>query len=102
MNRKIGLAISAVIIAYALWNGRNLILGPSIKVIATNFPANPVTIKGLAKNVSFISLDDRQIFADKDGSFSEDVLLLPGYNIIKIEGEDRFGKKTEFILKLYK
>ncbi len=102
MSKKIGIVLFAIIIAYAVWNGRNLLLGPRIKVLSTNFPENPITVRGLAKNVSFISLNDRQIYADKEGNFSEEVLLLPGYNIINISGRDRFGQETSYTLKLYK
>ena len=104
MNRgkKIGIGLFAIIILYAFWNGRNLILGPRITVTPPLKDVNPIIIKGVAKNVSFLSLNGRQIFVDKDGNFLEDVLLLPGYNIITIEGGDRFGKEKTVVLKLYK
>lgn len=103
---KIGITVFVIILAYAVWNGRNLILGPSLKVLSP-FPGeeisgNPVTVRGLAKNVSFISLNNKQIFVDKSGHFSEEVLLLPGINIIHINGKDRFGKEKVLSLELYK
>ncbi len=54
-------------------------------------------ISGTAKNASSLSLDDRPIVIDLAGSFEEQLLLEPGYNIISMKAEDRFGKKTEKI-----
>jgi hypothetical protein len=101
-GKKIGIALFAIIVLYALWNGRNLILGPQIEVLPLSSEENPINIQGKARNVSFLSLNGRQIFVDKEGKFSEEVLLLPGYNIITIEGRDRFGKTNSAVIKIYK
>jgi hypothetical protein len=42
-----------------------------------------------------MSLYDRPLYTDIKGNFSEKLLLSPGYNIIKIVAEDKFGSKTE-------
>ena len=105
-NKKVILFVFVIILVYAVWNGRNLLLGPQIaispvpqNIIGTS--SNPLLIKGVAKNVSFLSLDGREIFVDKNGNFSEDMLLLPGYNIIEIYGKDRFGKERKLSLNIY-
>ncbi len=54
-------------------------------------------IEGTATNASSLSLDDRPIVIDLKGAFAEQLLLQPGYNIISMKAEDRFGKKTEKI-----
>ncbi len=59
-----------------------------------------VVISGRAENVSRISLNDGQIFVDANGNFSEKLLLLPGYNILTLRAEDRFGKKVIKTLEL--
>ena len=59
-----------------------------------------VTIKGVAENISHISLNDRSIFIDEEGRFQEKLLLSYGYNIMTIKAEDKFGRKTEEILEL--
>lgn len=104
-NKKIAVLLFFMLLAYAVWNGRNLILGPIIKIdspLSGDNVTNPlVTIKGLVRNVSFMSLNGRQIFVDKSGNFSEDVLLLPGYNEIDISAQDRFGKQKTDSLYLY-
>jgi len=89
---------------YGYSKTKDLIDGPRISVSSpedgeTLFQSASV-ISGTAKNVSFLSLNDRPIFVDKNGNFSETVALLPGYNILSVRGIDKFGKKTEKTLQL--
>ena len=79
-------------------------MGP---VITINEPKNGSTtdeqmikIAGAAKNIKSISLDDRPIFIDEAGSFSEKLLLSNGYNIIKISAWDKFDKKTDRLIEV--
>lgn len=102
----IGLIVTAIA-GYSFFQARNLIRGPQI-FLATPAEgatlASPlVAVKGIAKNVSFITLNGRQIFVDNDGNFDEELLLSPGYNQWKIEAKDKFGrivsKRIELVLK---
>jgi len=52
-------------------------------------------LSGIARNATMLSLDDKPVLVDQSGAFSEELLLLPGYNIITLKAEDRFGKKTQ-------
>lgn len=54
-----------------------------------------ITIKGNAKNATYLSLNGREIFIDKDGSFSEQVSLLSGLSVVTIDAQDKFGKVSE-------
>ena len=53
------------------------------------------TIKGYAKNATYISLNGREIYIDKDGSFKEAIALIPGYSVVTIDAVDKFGKSKE-------
>ena len=53
------------------------------------------TIKGKAKNATYITINGREIFIDKDGSFSEPIALIPGFSVITIDTQDKFGKSKE-------
>ena len=92
------------ILGYALFQARNIISGP---IVIVQEPENGATldyslvdIKGTAKNISHISMNDRQIFTDDKGEFNEKLLLSYGYNIITIKAKDRFGRDTEKTLEL--
>lgn len=93
-----------IILGYALFQARNIISGPVVKI---QTPKNGISlehslmnIEGVAKNISYISMNDRQIFTDDKGEFSEKLLLSYGYNIITIKARDRFGQETEETLEL--
>ena len=59
-----------------------------------------IDVAGIATNISAISLNDRPIFIDESGAFSEKLMLYPGYNIIKLRAEDKFGSTVENDLEL--
>ncbi len=54
-----------------------------------------IQVKGNAKNAVYLSLNGREIFIDKDGSFSEPLALLPGLSVVTINAQDKFGKSKE-------
>ncbi len=54
-----------------------------------------VKVLGKAKNATYISLNGREIFIDKDGNFTENIALLPGLSVITLSAEDKFGHVDE-------
>jgi len=97
-------AISLLILGYGLFQARNIINGPEINITTPKDGENVadplVSITGSTTNITYISLDDRQIFIDKAGSFSEKLLVPPGYTIIKLEARDKFGRTTKKLIQL--
>lgn len=106
-NAKVFTVIFAVVllVSYGLYNARDLIRGPSIEILSpphfTETRENTVTIKGMAKNVTFISLNERPISIDPKGVFEEKLLLSQGSNIIVLKGRDRFKKEVSETLEVY-
>ncbi len=94
-----------IFVAYGIFNARNFIFGPSIEVVepeANLLSENRlISIKGFAKNTSFLKLNNRSIFTDKEGYFNEKLLLNNGYNIIQIVGRDRFRNETKKEFRVY-
>jgi hypothetical protein len=89
---------------YGIFEIWNYATGPKIIVSS---PKNGVTVseslvsvQGQGKNIKEISLNDRAIVVDETGNFKEDILLSYGYNILKLQAEDRFGKETEQKLQI--
>lgn len=54
-----------------------------------------VKVLGTAKHATYLTLNGREIFIDKDGTFSEQVALLPGLSVITLNAEDKFGNVKE-------
>jgi len=95
------------IIGYSLFEFRWVIQGPIIEVESPkngeSFESSLIEVRGKIKNVAFLSLNDYQITVDTAGVFKEKLLLSPGYNIVKLETKDRFGRaEVLFFEVLYK
>lgn len=91
-----GVLLTIAIVGYSLFAGWNYLEGPSLVVTfptdgySTTSPIIDVT--GTTEHAGFISINDRAIYIDEKGEFSETLLLSPGYNIIKIYAKDRYER----------
>ncbi len=96
----------SIFLVYALFESYKILRGPVINIKSPkpyeeiNLPF--VAIEGETKNISLITLNDRQIFIDEDGVFREKLLLPEGYTIIELEAFDRFKKKVVKSLSIYR
>jgi hypothetical protein len=106
--RKIryGIIITIVVLIaiYSIYEAQRLIQGPQINILT---PENGATVNqsliditGTVKNVNLLKLNDRDIFQDESGNFSEKLLLSYGYNSLKLEGWDKFGRKTSKTIEM--
>ncbi len=86
--------LGLVIVAYSGFQAQKIIRGPVIKIYSpqngSTYSKALIEIEGLAQNIAHINLNGRKIFTDKNGYFKEKLLLSPGYNIIKLDAEDKF------------
>src|SRR3990167_331640 len=103
-----GISIAVVILTslgiYAYLQSREYLRGPVLTISeplngATSTPSL-VTLRGTSKNISFLTLNGRQIFTDEQGRFEESLLLQNGYSIMTLEAKDRFGHIVEKRLEL--
>ncbi len=96
--------LGLIILGYSAFQAQKLVTGPIIDIYSpqngTTFNQTLIEISGRALNISYLNLDDRPIYTDKDGYFKEKLLLSPGYNIIKLDARDKFKKYTEKRLEL--
>ncbi|KKU88962.1 MAG: hypothetical protein UY20_C0019G0003 [Candidatus Yanofskybacteria bacterium GW2011_GWA1_48_10] len=88
-----------LLIAYSLYQARALLVGPRIWIENPrdgDVVEDPLVImEGQSKNIAWISLNDRQIFTDEEGNWSEKLLISPGLSIMTVKARDRFGRETE-------
>ena len=89
----IGIAI------FVFFNSRELIWGIKIKNVNLidnlKISQNTLQVTGLAKNAVKLTLNDREISIDQAGNFNETTVLLPGYNVLRIKAQDKFGNSDE-------
>lgn len=94
-----------LLVCYGFFNARNLIMGPSIQIFTPSEESetdqNLVSIKGKVKNMTYLSLNERPVYADKNGYFEEKVLLSPGFNILEFKIRDRFKEEVKKTIKVY-
>lgn len=92
------------ILAYALFQARTLIHGPTLTVTSPKNGATMsqsfVEIAGTAGNISEIELNGRDITVDENGAFREPLLLGKGYTILTLKARDRFGREVQSTLEL--
>lgn len=104
-----------LVIVYSFWKIYGVIRGPVIEIdyptlseeiendnkfLVIDSNERALSIEGRAMRVSFLFLNNRAIFTDQEGDFSEKVLLADGYNIIEIRGADRFDREIKKTLYL--
>lgn len=77
-----------IIVGYALFQSRFIILGPQITI---TYPQDaerllePVfRMEGKAKNISWLTLNGNQIFTDEDGVWSERLAAKKGVSIMTV------------------
>ncbi|MES3004929.1 MAG: hypothetical protein V4690_02335 [Patescibacteria group bacterium] len=96
--------LGVIIVGYSAFQAEKLIRGPVIEIYSpqngSTYSKALIEIEGLAKNIAHINLNGRKIFTDKNGYFKEKLLLSPGYNIIKLDAEDKFNQYEEEILEV--
>jgi hypothetical protein len=104
LKKTLPLVLGALFVLYGVFQSRNLIIGPRITVsepkngFVVNDPV--VSVRGTTKNIAYINLNDGQIFVDDLGHFNEKLMVSPGYNIMKLSAEDKFGRATEKFIEI--
>lgn len=97
------LFLSIVIVAYR--NMRDAIGGVKIDARieqAEDLNSDSVfNIEGNAKHATYITINGREIFIQKNGDFTEKIALPYGYSQVTLFARDKFGKDTEKILEAY-
>ena len=91
--------VTTTILGYAYFRTQDYLNGPQVTILTPQngeTTDNPLLIiQGQTKSITDITLNDRKIFIDKEGVFTEEVLLHSGYNIITVEATDKFNKNIK-------
>jgi len=102
--RALFIGIAVLLLGYVAFQARNIVLGPRITIdTPTNgqsLESPVVSITGRVRNASAITLNDNPIYIDTTGAFSEKLIAPPGYSIITMSVQDRFGRKKTKSLHL--
>lgn len=103
LKTSIAVIFIVTLIFYSYTKSKNLISGPSITILSPEngspTTSGAITIKGIARNISAIQLNDRPIFIDEQGNFNELVVLADGYNAFRLNAKDKFGRERAEIVE---
>lgn len=91
------LVIVLLLLGYVKFQARNILTGPVIILNDTHTVAQSepmVTLTGTAQNIVRLTLNGKEIYTNKDGGFSEELVLERGYTIVTLAAQDRFGRTT--------
>lgn len=91
-----------LVIGYTLFQARFILTGPVI--VMGNDPQTVqnqrvVTLEGSTENIVKLALNGRQIFTNKEGEFTETLVLENGYTITTLEAHDRYGRTRTYTQK---
>ena len=93
------LVISVTLLGYGYTRINPYLTGPDIVITEPSngilVQTSPIVFQGTATRITSLHLNGRKIFVDQNGSFTEEIFLHPGHNIITIEAIDRFEQRVE-------
>ena len=89
-------ALFSVIMVFSYEKTNFLIKGVKIEAkIEQKGDSSLAVINGTASKAVLITLNGREIFIDKEGNFSESIIVLPGFSVVTLDAKDKFGNKAE-------
>ncbi len=98
----VGLVIAVCVFAFG--NMRDLLFGSPLSVrIApdgTTLSDGFLPVSGKAKHARSVSVNGRPLAIDREGHFSDGVILSPGYNVVEVALQNQFGKQKVKIYRL--
>ncbi len=96
--------IFCVITGYSYYQSRNLMAGPKLEIESpvngAVMASSTALVTGKTQNISYVTLNGRQIFTDESGNFSMNILLLKGYNTVTVSAKDKFGRSISKSIQL--
>jgi hypothetical protein len=99
------LGIASLLLAFVGYNMRDIIFGCPLIIHGATDGATVTSlifpIAGNARHAKTITIDGRTVAFDRNGNFTEKILLSPGYNIVEVALTDRFGKEKTRTFHLY-
>lgn len=93
------LIVALAVIGYLIYQLDFLIAPPKLIVEYPDqdlmIERSSIEILGQSDISAKLTINGQQVYIDKDGKFRQEINLSPGVNTLKIEAENRFGKKSE-------
>ena len=86
------------VFGFVLGNMRDLLFGAPLTITTASNGATLtdgyLPVSGKATHARDVRINGRLVTIDREGNFSDAVLLSPGYNVITVASRDQFGKEA--------
>ncbi|OGC81090.1 hypothetical protein A2943_01445 [Candidatus Adlerbacteria bacterium RIFCSPLOWO2_01_FULL_51_16] len=98
MKRGLFTVAVLLLLGYGLFEAWRLLEGPQLSILspvdgsATSSPA--ILIEGTAKNIAFLTINDKPSYTDETGHFRQLLSVPPGYTVVTVAATDRFGRRA--------
>lgn len=93
----LGAVVILGVCGFVLGNMRDLLFGAPFAIETvqdgTTLTEGFLPISGKARHARSVTMNGRTIFIDRDGNFTDGVILSPGYNVVEVILRDQFGKE---------
>jgi hypothetical protein len=100
-----GIAIALIVFGYGIWISRDLLFGITNKISGISDGMTTkngiLEFSGVAKHANNLTIDGRTVPLSDDGTWTNTLALLPGYNTIQIQVTDRFKRIKTKEYKVY-
>ena len=100
LPRLIAAALGVLALGYALLVAYPLLAGPRLSAAAVRQDDGTYLVSGTVSRVSAVEIDGLPIPITDQGTFAERRAYPPGYTVITVRAEDRFGRSREQTLTL--
>ncbi len=91
------LALGIAVVALVGYNMRDRLLGTPLVITTTSDGATVdspfLSIAGKARHARELLINGRSVTVDRKGTFTDEVVLSPGYNIVEVALRDQFGNQ---------
>lgn len=99
----VGLLFLAIV-GYAYFRTKDAIFGTTITTSVEDgavFDSKLLTLTGSVPHAARFTVNGRELLLDKNGDFTDTLLLQEGYTILDMEASDRFGRTKSKVIRLY-
>jgi Zn/Cd-binding protein ZinT len=89
---------------YAYFRSKDAIRGITITSSiedGASLDSTLLTLTGNAPHTSRFTINGKELILDKNGNFTDTLLLQDGYNILTLEAGDKFGRTIQKVIRLY-
>jgi hypothetical protein len=91
----LGSFLGLSVLGLVWYNLKDVILGTPLSVATATDGATLDTpflpISGTARHARELSINGRAVTVNRQGHFTDEVVLSPGYNIVEVAAKDQFG-----------